>query len=604
MLALRTEAQPLLGAALLARPLARPPETLTYHTLLERAARGDGAGPSVTWAQLADCDGKAGTCPNADAMASLKQQVPDNAAVWMLALGRDLAAAKDEDVRSDLTRAAQAKTYDDYLGSSLQALARTVSQLPPPPETYDPLSGAGSAGVQLTIVYGLGATQPLPAFPATARYCESHKDDEGIRNDCLGLGKVLEWGSSPLGRSLGLHLREVLSPDDAQQADARRARVNLVWQMQNFAQLNVRAQGEKPVAQKLLMLARNGGTEMSVVLAPSMPMASRPRRRRATPRHARRRGQSNHSEPHPRKAEGLVAQRLAHELRLGQRALVGFGVVVLRGEVLRDRAALAETAQIRALAGHGAAPPAGGVARLREGQGTHGAEAGGTHGRAHGLDQLDMGQRRFGLLHQDAAVAQRLVAGGVEGRVEQALRRADRVRRIDDDQVERFRLRLGHVLDAVDEQKLRARVVVAFAQFREIFLGQAGDALVDFHLHRRFHFLVLEHFAQGAAVAAADDHHALGAGVGEQRRVGHHFVVQEIVAAGEHHAAVDHHQVAPVGGLVDLDRLEGRFLCMKQTLDTKTDGGTGGLVGFGEPAELRHDAIPGQEGENDHCTGL
>jgi hypothetical protein len=267
VLALRTEAQPLLGAALLARPLTRPPETLTYHALLERAARGDGAGPSVTWAQLADCDGKAGTCPNADAMASLKQQVPDNAAVWMLALGRDLAAAKDEDVRSDLTRAAQAKTYDDYLGSSLQALARTVSQLPPPPETYDPLSGAGSAGVQLTIVYGLGATQPLPAFPATARYCESHKDDEGIRNDCLGLGKVLEWGSSPLGRSLGLHLREVLSPDDAQQADARRARVNLVWQMQNFAQLNVRAQGEKQVAQRLLMLARNGGTEMSVILA-------------------------------------------------------------------------------------------------------------------------------------------------------------------------------------------------------------------------------------------------------------------------------------------------------------------------------------------------
>jgi len=86
VLALRTEAQPLLGAALLARPLARPPETLTYHTLLERAARGDGAGPSVTWAQLADCDGKAGSCPNADAMASLKQQVPGNAAVWMLAL--------------------------------------------------------------------------------------------------------------------------------------------------------------------------------------------------------------------------------------------------------------------------------------------------------------------------------------------------------------------------------------------------------------------------------------------------------------------------------------------------------------------------------------
>jgi hypothetical protein len=267
VLALSTNAQPLLGAALLARPLARPPAVLGYGTLLERASRAEDAGPAITWAQLADCDTKADACPNGGALAKLQTQAPDNAAVWLMALGRDEAEGKGPAVREDLARAAQAKNYDDYLGNSLKALASSVSQLPPPPETFDPLSGAGNAGVQLVIVYGLGATQPLPAFQATAKVCEAGKDDASVRADCLKLAKVLEWGSSPLGRSLGLHLRETLSADDLQQADARHARVNLVWQMQNFAQINLRAQGDKVMAQKLLMLARTGGTEMSVVLA-------------------------------------------------------------------------------------------------------------------------------------------------------------------------------------------------------------------------------------------------------------------------------------------------------------------------------------------------
>jgi hypothetical protein len=88
-----------------------------------------------------------------------------------------------------------------------------------------------------------------------------------VVGDCLKLAKVLEWGSSPLGRSLGLHLRETLSTDSSDQVSAKTARLNLIWQMQRFAQLNLQAQGDKATAQKLLMLARSGGTEMSVVLA-------------------------------------------------------------------------------------------------------------------------------------------------------------------------------------------------------------------------------------------------------------------------------------------------------------------------------------------------
>jgi hypothetical protein len=267
VLALRTEAEPLLGAALLARPLANPPDVLSYHALLERASRNADAGPAVTWASLADCDAKAGNCPNADALAALQKQAPDNAAVWLLKLGVDDHNGASKDMRADLTRAANAKLYDDYLGSSLKALARSVSQLPPPADTFNPLQGAGAAGVQMVIVFGLASAQPMPGFQVTAKYCEDNKADAAVVGDCLKLAKVLEWGSSPLGRSLGLHLRETLSTDSSDQQAAKTARMNLVWQMQRFAQLNVQAQGDKVTAQKLLSLARSGGTEMSVVLA-------------------------------------------------------------------------------------------------------------------------------------------------------------------------------------------------------------------------------------------------------------------------------------------------------------------------------------------------
>ncbi len=267
VLALRADAQPLLAAALLARPLLNPPPTLTFHTLIGRAAATDDAGPAVTWVRLADCDPAPGNCPNAGAREQLLQQAPDNAAVWLLKLGIDAHAAEPEAAREDLSKAAAATLYDDYTGASLQALARSVGILPPPTATLNPIHSAGAAGVQTILVFGLAATQPQPALQITAKLCENAGDDAAIKADCLKLGKTLEWGSSPLARSLGLHLREVLATDPAQQAEARHARINLIWQVQKFAELSLRAQDDKALAQHLLALARSGGTEMSLLLA-------------------------------------------------------------------------------------------------------------------------------------------------------------------------------------------------------------------------------------------------------------------------------------------------------------------------------------------------
>jgi hypothetical protein len=269
VLAPSADPQRLLAAALLARPLPHQAKIVSFHALIDRAAQADGAGPAVSWARLADCDSHTqGDCPNSNALAQLVQQAPDNAAVWLLKLSQDANTSKLDDARQDLAKAAAAKLYDDYSGIGLQALASTVSTLPPPAATLDPNSAAGADGVQSLIVFGTAAAMPQPALRDTAQFCEENATkDASVKDDCLKLGKLLEWGSSPLARSLGLHLREVLNADPAQQQDAQGARRNLIWQVQNFAALSLRSQNDKAQSQHLLALARSGGTQMSLVLA-------------------------------------------------------------------------------------------------------------------------------------------------------------------------------------------------------------------------------------------------------------------------------------------------------------------------------------------------
>jgi hypothetical protein len=267
VLAPRADAAPLLAAALLARPLHNQPTTNGFHDLINRAAKTSDAGAAVEWLRLADCDAKADNCPNPSALQALVLKAPDNAAVWLLKLGQDTRNTRQQDARTDLSRAAAAKLYDDYTGSSLKALADFVSVLPPPASTYAQGLAAGPVAMQAMLVYGLASAQPQPGLQLTAQLCDNAKGDASIKADCLKLGKVLEWGSSPLARSLGLHLRQVLSDDPAQQQEAKRARVDPTWQVQNFAELTARARNDKALARQLLALARNGGAEMSVMLA-------------------------------------------------------------------------------------------------------------------------------------------------------------------------------------------------------------------------------------------------------------------------------------------------------------------------------------------------
>lgn len=58
----------------------------------------------------------------------------------------------------------------------------------------------------------------------------------------------------------------------------------------------------------------------------------------------------------------------------------------------------------------------------------------------------------------------------------------------------------------------------------------------------------------------------------EQRGVGDHLVIDELIALGQHDAAVDHQHLAEAGGLQDLDLLEGALFAEKHCVDLETEG--------------------------------
>ncbi len=267
--ALRSDAVHLLGAALLARPLPDQKPELTFHRLAERAAAAPDAGPGVTWLRLADCDSDA-NCPNAAMLKKLQTQAADNAAVWMLVM--DEAAQKNDDagVRAALAKAAAAKSYDDYFGIGLQGAASVVGTLSPLPATMQgtqPGEPKTAAGVELLIAFGVANQHPRPSLKPLLDSCDAGRagKDDALKSDCLKVAHALEWGSSPIGRAVGLHIHGELEPSAKASTD-KDAR-DLAWQMQNYGVLGIKALGDDALAGPLLQAARSGGTELSLVLS-------------------------------------------------------------------------------------------------------------------------------------------------------------------------------------------------------------------------------------------------------------------------------------------------------------------------------------------------
>ena len=138
---------------------------------------------------------------------------------------------------------------------------------------------------------------------------------------------------------------------------------------------------------------------------------------------------------------------------------------------------------------------------------------------------------------------------------------------IDHDDVEALG-RLGHVLGAVGDDDLRARVLEGLAGYgRQILLGEIDHIAVDLHHHDALDRLVLQHLLEQPAVAPADDEDPPRVAVGDERHVAHHLVIEELVALGRLDDAVECEHAAHHLVLEDYQVLQLGLLAMDDALD-------------------------------------
>jgi hypothetical protein len=267
--ALRADPDYLLGAAILAKPFQHQTPGLDFASLSERAASATGAGAAAAWSRLGLCKDKA-DCPNAKAFDSLKKNAADNAAVWLVALDFALANHDAKAEHAAFAKAAAAQAYDDYFGKALAAVARAVTVLPPLTETTQGAHDGqpdNPSGVRVLVAVMSTRAHPRPDLGPLLQLCDpgdaaKHAERKA---DCLKLAHTLQWGSSPIARAAGLHIQGELDPAAKTRTDA--AARNLAWQVQQYSGLLQHALVDQKLAAGWLATARNGGTELSLILA-------------------------------------------------------------------------------------------------------------------------------------------------------------------------------------------------------------------------------------------------------------------------------------------------------------------------------------------------
>lgn len=269
VVALRADPDYLLGAAVLAKPFQNETPGLDFDSLSQRAASAPNAGAVAEWARLDLCQTK-DDCPNAKAFDYLKQHAAGNAAVWIVAL--DMAAEKKDAKaeRAALDKAAAAQTYDDYYGKTLAGVAKAVAVLPP---LADTMQGAHDGqpdtadGVRVLVAVNATDAHLRPNLKPVVELCakDAVAQSADTRKACLKLAHTLQWGSSPIARAVGLHIQGDLDPGGKAQADW--ASRNLAWQVQQYSSLLQHGLTNATFASQWLAAARNGGTELSLMLA-------------------------------------------------------------------------------------------------------------------------------------------------------------------------------------------------------------------------------------------------------------------------------------------------------------------------------------------------
>ena len=181
---------------------------------------------------------------------------------------------------------------------------------------------------------------------------------------------------------------------------------------------------------------------------------------------------------------------------------------------------------------------------------------------------------------------------GVEFIGEKYLTNADRVRAVHDDDIKAFRGRDTHIINAITDDYLGARVAprIAANGWQE-FLGKPHHFAINFHHHGFFDAAMLKHAFQNAAIARANDQNALGRAMGQNGHMGDHFLIDEFIAFGDlHHAIQQHH---PAMGFAFKDNNVLKFGLYPRQFALHAEAlAPGGVEGFIDPAIGRHGGIP------------
>jgi len=194
----------------------------------------------------------------------------------------------------------------------------------------------------------------------------------------------------------------------------------------------------------------------------------------------------------------------------------------------------------------------------------------------------------FALEREDPVRSQTAAADFIKPLFEKPLGRADGIGAVDEQDID---ARLGRTLDPADrvlENEPHARILLGGGKLGEVTEGEVRHGAVDFDLDHFLDASMLHDFGERPPVPAAHDHDADRIRVGPKRRVNQHFVIDEMVAFGEHDAAVDDHEFSEVFRFIDLDLLKGAFHRIQFAPDPETNGAAGLGGGFHKPLGIIH----------------
>ena len=177
---------------------------------------------------------------------------------------------------------------------------------------------------------------------------------------------------------------------------------------------------------------------------------------------------------------------------------------------------------------------------------------------------------------------------GVELIGEKCLTNADWVGAVHDDHIKAFGGRGTHIINAIANDHRGARIIPGIAtDGRQEFLGKPHHFAINFHHHGFFDAAMLKHALENAAIARADDQHALGRAMGQDGHMGDHFLIDEFIAFRDLHHAIQQHHPAMGFAFKDDNVLKIRLHPRQFALHTEALA-PGGVKGFIDPAIGRH----------------